>query len=295
MPNDDPISAAAPRFSIIISVYNDWGPIQECLRSLSQQAGAPEFDVVIVDDGSDEPAPPAIRQWGGRYPLNIVRQAHAGIATARNFGVRNARGSVFVFTDADCLLDTSCLSSLAVAITNFPQNDCFQLRITGDDANLLRRAEKLRLAALQNRALQPDGRIRYLNTSGFAIRRSRAAKQTELFLPGMLRGEDTLLLANLIEAGELPLFVGDAVVVHAVSMSFWSCLQKDFLGAWREGQAYEIAAARGVRIRMTQKDRLGMLVDTWKTARDPSIGRLAWFVLIARQALQRSVTLCHRR
>jgi glycosyltransferase involved in cell wall biosynthesis len=294
MPNDSFIPAAAPRFSIIIAVYNDWGPIQSCLQSLAAQTDNPNFEVVIVDDGSEESAGATLTQWKEHFPLTIFRQSHAGIATARNFGARNSRGSVLVFTDADCLLDANCLSSLEAALNSFRLHNCFQLCITGDDASLLRRAEKLRLVALQNHALESDGRIRYLNTSGFAIRRTRVGEQTDLFVPGLLRGEDTLLLASLIEVGELPFFVPNAFVVHAVSMSFLTCLRKDLLAGWREDPAYKWARAKGIRIRMSNKDRFRMFVETWKTARDPSIGRRAWFVLIARQAVQRIVTLYRR-
>ena len=47
--------------------------------------------------------------------------------------------------------------------------------------------------------LQPDGRIRYLNTAGFAIRRTAVNVEEGLFDPVAIRAEDTLLLANLMK------------------------------------------------------------------------------------------------
>ncbi|MGO9434929.1 MAG: hypothetical protein ACLP00_11665, partial [Terracidiphilus sp.] len=68
----------------------------------------------------------------------------------------------------------------------------------------------LRLTTFQSLMLQPDDRIRYLNTAGFAIRRARLGIETDVFDPVALRAEDTLLLANLMQVGELPLFVPEA-------------------------------------------------------------------------------------
>ena len=201
---------------------------------------------------------------------------------------------VLIFTDADCRLQPDCLSALMAAITTSPQQKCFQLHVTGDCSNLLGRAEELRLIAIQDGLRQVDGCIRYLNTSGFAIRRAHSMVNGGLFNPTAIRGEDTLLLANLIQRGELPTFVSDAIVQHSISLSFAECLRKDLQSAWLEGRTYQIIAEKRVRVRMGLRQRLGMLWYTWQRSVSPLIGRNAWFVLVARQSLQRSVSLLYR-
>ncbi len=286
MPNE-PISASAPQFSVIIAVYNDWGPLDECLRSLELQSNRPGFEVIIVDDGSKEPAPEAIRASTRSYPMTIVRQAHAGIAAARNRGIQISSGSVLVFTDADCRLQTDCLAALSAVINDSPQTIYFQLRLTGSCSTVVGRAEQLRLVTLQTQMLLPSGCIRYLNTAGFAIRRTHVDIGAGLFDPKTRRAEDTLLLASLMQRGELPFFVTDAVVQHAVSLSLMECFRKDIRSAWLAGKTYDIIATKGVRVRMGYKGRLDMLLSAWKTARQDSIGRAAWFVLVSRQLFQR--------
>src|ERR1035441_199926 len=54
-------STLVPRFSIVIPAYNDWIPLKQCLQSLAQQTNAPEFEVIIFDDGSTEAAPEYLR------------------------------------------------------------------------------------------------------------------------------------------------------------------------------------------------------------------------------------------
>src|ERR1700721_1350113 len=204
-----------PRFSIIIPVYNDWKPLEECLQSLARQSNAPGFEVILVDDGSTETSPEYIRGGGQGPPLTVIEQAHAGIPAARNRGIRAAKGEVLIFVDADCRLLADCLAALSSVIASAPQHDCFQLRLVGNCSTLVGRAEHLRLLSFQSYMLQPDGYIRYLNTAGFAIPRERREISDGVFEPAALRAEDTLLLARLIQDGELPLFVPNAGVENA--------------------------------------------------------------------------------
>jgi glycosyltransferase involved in cell wall biosynthesis len=283
-------STAILRFSIVIPVYNDWIPLEQCLQSLAWQTDAPGFEVIIVDDGSTDTAPEFVTTSAHRYPLTVIRQRHEGIPSARNQGIRTSKGAVLLFMDADCRLRSNCLAALNSTISRSPQHDCFQLRLVGDRSSLVGRAEELRLIAFQEHMLQPDGRIQYLNTAGFAMRRARADVEAGVFDPVALRAEDTLLLANLMQRGELPLFVPDAIVEHVIPLSLMECLWKDIRSVYLEGNAYDIIASKGVRIRVTHRERLRLLSAMWKTAGQQSIGRSAWFVLVVRQTLQRTIS-----
>jgi len=284
---------ATPLFSIVIPVYNDWMLLDQCLQSLMRQTNLAGFEVIIVDDGSTETAPDIHASAYG-YPLTVIRHSHDGIPAARNHGVRASKGTVLLFVDADSRLHTNCLSALRSAIANSPQHDYFQLRLAGDCSNLVGRAEELRLITFQDHMLQPDGRIRYLNTAGFAMRRARADIEAGVFDPIALRAEDTLLLSSLMQGGELPLFIPDAIVEHVVPLSLIGCLRKDVRSVYLEGKAYEMIASKGVRIRVTHRERLRLLSAMWKNAGQQAIGRSAWFVVVFRQALQRMISFGYR-
>jgi glycosyltransferase involved in cell wall biosynthesis len=282
-----------PELSIVIAVYNDWSALDSCLASIAEQDNNPHSEVVVIDDGSAEAAPANIQQWANRLPLTIVRKTHAGVAAARNQGIRESKGDTLLFVDADCRLDIHCLARLISAIAQSPQTDYFQLRLSGSRSTLVGRAEELRLLTFQEHALQPDGRIRYLNTAGFALRRARTDAVAGLFDPLAVRGEDTLLLADLMRRGELPVFVSNAIVQHDVSMSLLACLRKDIRSAYLEGRTYRRIAAKGVSIRITHRERLKLLRSGWKVAGQQSLGRSAWFVVVVRQALQRMVSFIY--
>ncbi len=286
---DGSTSQPVPVLSIIIAVYNDWGPLNECLRAVATQETGLSFEVILVDDGSNEEAFQAFVSPLSPPSLKIVRQPHQGISVARNRGIKDSRGSILLFIDADSRLQKHCLAALESMIVQHPAENYFQLRLMGECSTLVGRSEELRLIGLQHH-LRQEEHIRYLNTAGFALRRGKAAAEKGLFEPSVPRGEDTLLLSELIKSGELPLFVEQAVVRHTVLLSPLACLRKDIRSAYRERKAYEMVAARGCRIRVSHKDRLQMLRFMWNISAEPSIGRAAWLFLILRQALQRIVS-----
>ncbi len=292
MSNENPV--ATPAFSIIIALYNDWVPLEGCLSSLARQSLTPSFEVVVIDDGSQEPFPERLINPDHSFRLTVIRQAHAGIAAARNRGIEACSGSILVFIDADCRLQPDCLASLDSTIALCPKHNCFQLRLSGDCSTLVGRAEELRLVALQQHLLQADGRIAYLNTAGFAIRRAKVDRAQGLFDETVPRGEDTVLLATLMGSGELPYFVTDAVVQHAIALKLSECLRKDIRTVQLESRAYQIIAAKGIGIRVSHLQRIRMLGLMWSLAGAPSIGRRAWWVVTLRQALQRILSFAFR-
>jgi len=98
-----------------------------------------------------------------------------------------------------------------------------------------------------------------------------------------------------MQRGELPLFVDTAIVQHAVPLSLLQYLRKSIRSAYQEAGTYRIIATMGVKIRVTNRERFGMLGKMWKISQQAEIGRTAWFVLVVRQALPRFVSLFYRR
>ena len=291
--NTQPSSHSVTSLSIIIAVYNDWIPLEQCLESLAVQRSAPAFEVIVVDDGSYTQAPARLLEHLTAYRSRIVRQPHSGISVARNSGIQVATSPLLLFVDADSRLQADCLRQLVSTVEAHSEHNCFQLQLIGNRSTLIGKSEELRLITLQDH-LRVNACIRYVNTAGFAIRSASIEPGKDLFNPTVLRGEDTLLLLDLLESGELPLYALAAVVQHATPLTIFRCLQKDIRSAYREGKAYKIAAARELRIRVTHRERLTMLKAMWKTSAQPSIGRTAWFVLTLRQALQRVISLANK-
>jgi glycosyltransferase involved in cell wall biosynthesis len=85
--------------SVVVPLFNKEPYIRRCLESICRQT-VPDFEVVVVDDGSsDSSAETAERTADPR--IRVIRQENRGPAAARNRGISEARSELIAFLDAD--------------------------------------------------------------------------------------------------------------------------------------------------------------------------------------------------
>jgi len=109
-----------PFFSIIIPYHNSKDTIGPLLFSIAQSKKVPPLEVIIVDDGSDEPLQKTSPARAG-LNLRIVRLNHnKGPAVARNRGADAAKGTFLVFLDSDVILYPDALGNLWNIYTDDP-------------------------------------------------------------------------------------------------------------------------------------------------------------------------------
>lgn len=106
-----PLAAAlpsTPRVSVVVCSYNGGATLEECLYSLSA-LDYPDYEVILVDDGSTDETP----EIAARFPaVRVLRQANQGLSAARNAGLYAATGEIVAYTDSDCFVDRAWLSHL---------------------------------------------------------------------------------------------------------------------------------------------------------------------------------------
>jgi hypothetical protein len=69
-------------------------------------------------------------------------------------------------------------------------------------------------------------------------------------------------------------------------MSIFQCLLKDVRSALLESKTQAIISMSGASVRVSNLERFEMLRSMWKLSKQPSIGRAACFLLIARQMVR---------
>jgi glycosyltransferase involved in cell wall biosynthesis len=104
--------------SVVIPTYNRRALVEEAIRSaLDQTAGAAE--VVVIDDGSTDGTAEALRSFAG--PIRVLHQPNRGVASARNLGIREARGELIAFLDSDDLWDRRFLETTTGHLRRYPE------------------------------------------------------------------------------------------------------------------------------------------------------------------------------
>ncbi len=108
-----------PKVSVIVCSYNGAQTLEACLSSLLQ-IDYPDYEIVLVDDGSTDRTPEIVARFAHDPRLVPVRQKNMGLSYARNVGAWTAKGDVFAYTDGDCMADPDWLYYLVGTLLSGP-------------------------------------------------------------------------------------------------------------------------------------------------------------------------------
>ncbi len=90
------------RYSIIVPVFNRPDEVDELLESLSSQT-LTDFEVVIVEDGSQIPCKDVCDKYANILDLHYYFKENSGPGQSRNYGVERAQGEYVIILDSDAV------------------------------------------------------------------------------------------------------------------------------------------------------------------------------------------------
>lgn len=115
-----------PKFSIIIPLYDKEAYVRKALESVVAQTYR-DFELIIVDDGSTDNSADVVRDFIAQIDdrfiddrWTLITQANAGVAAARNRGVKVSNGEYVCFLDADDWWEPTWLEEMDKLITEYP-------------------------------------------------------------------------------------------------------------------------------------------------------------------------------
>ena len=86
------------KISVVIPTYNRIALVERAIDSVLMQSIKP-FDIIVVDDGSDDGTSEMIQK---KYrSINLVQQQNSGVSAARNNGIKHAKGDWISLLDSD--------------------------------------------------------------------------------------------------------------------------------------------------------------------------------------------------
>ncbi len=102
------------KISVIIAAYNAEKYIRSALDSiLTQTLASTDYEVIVVNDGSSDSTESILEEYQAQHQnLYYYTQKNKGPATARNLGLKHAKGDYLYFFDADDIVDQDALTKL---------------------------------------------------------------------------------------------------------------------------------------------------------------------------------------
>lgn len=99
-----------PYFSVVVPTHNRLRMLQRVLDALERQESAPEFEVIVIDDGSTDDTAAVLGQRSG---IVFRTQPNSGPGRARNHGVSLAQGRFVIFIGDDTIPEPGFLAEHA--------------------------------------------------------------------------------------------------------------------------------------------------------------------------------------
>jgi glycosyltransferase involved in cell wall biosynthesis len=201
-----------PSVSVVVPALNAARTLGDTLAALADQQLDEEFEVIVVDNGSDDDTS-AVAE-AAALPVRLFRQQRERAGSARNRGVAEARAEVVAFTDADCRPDPAWL---AAGLRAMRDRDLVQGAVRPDP-----RAERRPF----DRTVWAGREHGLYETANLFIRRDLFERiggfedwiEADVAVPF---GEDVWLGWRARRAGARNAFCGEAVVYHAVFRRSW--------------------------------------------------------------------------
>ena len=97
-----------PHISVVVCSYNGERTIRGCFEGLLKLE-YPNFEVIVVDDGSTDATAAIAREYGFR----LISTENRGLSSARNAGLEAAAGEMVAYIDDDARPDSHWLTYLA--------------------------------------------------------------------------------------------------------------------------------------------------------------------------------------
>jgi glycosyltransferase involved in cell wall biosynthesis len=131
------VKGKRPKVSVVVPTYNRTDLVKRCIDSLLKQTGFNNYEIIVVDDGSKKDPIPELRNKYASHiksgKVRLFRKKNGGVASARNAGLKLARGQYLSLIDSDDIALPTRLRDLVQYLDNHPKKDFVHARASTID------------------------------------------------------------------------------------------------------------------------------------------------------------------
>ncbi len=120
--------------SIVILTWNNLDATRKCMASLVPVAERDDVEVIIIDNGSTDGTPAALRREYPNVRLTVNRE-NRGVAAARNQGFIKARGGKILILDNDTIVNREAIEGMEQYLDQHNDVGLCACRMTDESGN----------------------------------------------------------------------------------------------------------------------------------------------------------------
>jgi len=209
------IEMETPLVSVLIVTWNRKDDTLDAIRSVYEQT-YPYFETVVVDNGSIDGTPNAVRAAFPEVKL-VLLDRNIGISAGRNAGIAVARGCIILCLDSDACLGHDSLTNLvarfqaepSIAVINSKIVNAHTMEIDGGSGWVYSEKQK---------ASQDQEFLSWSFSEGGAAIRKEVFDKVGLFWDKLFFGsEGQELSLRVLDAGYKILYYPKSIVYHHAS------------------------------------------------------------------------------
>lgn len=199
--------------TIIVPVYNAKEYLEHCVKSLVQQS-YPKIEIILIDDGSTDGSDSLCDEWANQdQRIKVIHKSNEGVSSARNTGIKIAKGEYLLFVDSDDAL-TSDTCKILLELQEKEKSDCIVFGIKQTNGNIW---TPCYFADYYSSVDFKTDFTYWLNTELLSPPFNKFFKKKliyDLFDKSMSFGEDLVFCLSYLKHCERIIFITDALYLH---------------------------------------------------------------------------------
>jgi len=214
-------------FSVIISIYNTARYLDDSIGSLlNQTIGFEHIQIILVNDGSTDDSEMICLKYKNLYNNNIIylKIGHSGVSNVRNIGLDYAKGKYINFLDSDDKWDKQTFKYVYLFFKYYKNINLIGCRIkyfeSSDKFHFLDYKFK------KTRILDLNKEYNFIHLSVSSSFFKRSIIKGNKFKEGLLYGEDTRYIFNILLINPMIGLIREAVYYYRKRSDFTSAMQK---------------------------------------------------------------------
>lgn len=207
--------------SLIIPVYNRPQEVEELLESLSRQTDG-DFEIILVEDGSEIKSEAIARQWQSKLNLSYYFKTNSGPGLSRNYGAQKAKADYLIFLDSDCIIPPNYIRAVKSALAK-DNLDAFGGPDAADDSfTLIQKAINYAMTSLFTTGGIRGSRksVEKFHPRSFNMGYSRDVFEKTGGFANLRFGEDIDMSIRMMKAGFKTGLIPEAFVYHKRRTNF---------------------------------------------------------------------------